>query len=288
MLSGPDLRKFAAVETSKGLEEACVALERRLGARITIHDRATIFHGPAGESLLPYSRNMHAHPLCLMHRQERRGWNRRCVEHCQVAVNRQAAVRRAPFTHCCWKGMSEVVVPLFRGDLHVATIFAGGYASPTSPRLPADVRKARVALPVLDDRTARCHAEVLQCFGHGLLAMLDQARASTEESGDRSEAILRFIHFNLHRPIGLADLARQLRISPSRTSHVVQGLFNKPFRQLLIEHRIARAKALLIGSDRSIKDIAARVGIGSEYYFSRLFRRHERLPPGQFRRQREA
>jgi AraC family transcriptional regulator len=287
MLPARDLRKFSAIEMSDGLEEACSALEQQLGTRITIHDRATIFHGPGGESLLPYSRNTHSHHLCLMHRYERSGWDRRCVDHCLVAVNRQAAVRRTPFVHCCWKGMSEVVVPLFRGNLHVATIFAGGYAAEKAPKLPRDVAKARIALPVLNDQTARCNAQVLQCFGQGLLAMLDPARSTKEQSGERGEIILQFVHFNLHRPVGLLDLARRLRISPSRTSHVVQSLFHKSFRQLMIEHRIARAKALLVGSDRPIKEIAARVGIGSEYYFSRLFRRHTGLPPGQFRRHRK-
>ena len=53
----------------------------------------------------------------------------------------------------------------------------------------------------------------------------------------------------------------------------------KFFERILAEHAVR----LLTGTDRSVKEIAAEMGFDNEYYFSRFFKRHLGLPPGEFR-----
>ena len=99
----------------------------------------------------------------------------------------------------------------------------------------------------------------------------------------RKAAIMQFLKYNASRPVRLADLARALALSASRTSHLVTVLCGMSFQDLLMRERMARAKLLLAYSDHSVKEIAQLVGMPNEYYFNRAFHKFAGLPPGKFR-----
>ena len=40
---------------------------------------------------------------------------------------------------------------------------------------------------------------------------------------------------------------------------------------------------MLIDEERPIKEISSALGFANEYYFSRFFRKHTGVPPGQYR-----
>ena len=51
--------------------------------------------------------------------------------------------------------------------------------------------------------------------------------------------------------------------------------------------RMQKAKALLVGTDRPITDIAFDVGCHDSTYFSTAFRKHEGMSPREYRKQGE-
>ncbi len=253
--------------------------ERVTGLSIAVHDRTGAF-----QSLGLGARHGHLHAFCLLGRGSLPGFDRRCQEHCWQAQNRRAAEGGEPFVHSCWKGGSEACAPVFRDGVHLLTLFGGVLAAGTEPPigLEAPARRAWKTLPPPDPARLAAVAQVLAAIGQGMLALLDEDRRHGADS--RRETIERYIAAELHRPLTVAQLGRHLGLSPSRTAHVVSGLFGTSFIALLQERRVARAKHLLLSGDETVGAIAARCGFISQHWFSRLFTRLVGEPPGRWRR----
>ncbi len=116
--------------------------------------------------------------------------------------------------------------------------------------------------------------------------MAKVSRLHIEENpvNNRRTTIKRFLHSYAHRSISLSDLAENLYLSESRTSHVVKDLFGKSFRELVIEERVMRAKVMLQSRDEPVALIARDVGFPDEFHFNRMFKKIVGTPPGKFRR----
>lgn len=142
-------------------------------------------------------------------------------------------------------------------------------------------------MPPADHARLESIGRVLTALGHGLLNELDQRRRLDRLERGRKTEIRRFIHYHVHQPVKLRDLAGALFLSPSRTSHLVRELFGRSFKELLIRERIGRARSLLMSSDFTLSTIAQRVGFTDEYYLNRAFKKIVGMPPGRFRKRRQ-
>ena len=118
-----------------------------------------------------------------------------------------------------------------------------------------------------------------------MLSQLDDSVILDARPESRKAEIRRYIRYNAAQRIALADLARELHLSPSRTSHAVRDLFGKSFRDLLRDERIQRAKYLLQSTDYPVGQIARQVGMPDEYHFNRTFKACVGTPPGRFRKE---
>jgi AraC-like DNA-binding protein len=269
------------------LEADLRALEGRLGVTLTVHDRTGIFRKAAGVPLLSVRMTAHQHPACRVGRREAL-----CLRDCQQVANERARRTGRPYIHACWKGVAEIVVPIVREDVHVATIFAGAFRKrkprgrkwKLPPGLPKRYVKLHSKLPVLDRKEAGELGRVLTVFGRGMISRLEELRRPTGEGGGRKAQIRRFLMYQAHRGVRLADLARVLHLSPPRTSHVVKKLFGIPFRKLLLRERLSRARTLLLSREYSVGEAARLAGFENEYYFNSAFKKRYGLPPGRFRR----
>jgi len=260
--------------------------EASLGLSITIHDRAALFRCPDGQSLIHHSWQAHRHSYCAFSRRVRPGWDRQCVHHCQDGVNAHAATVDGPFTHRCWKGATEVVVPVRLGGVHVATLFAGSWREAVVP--PGDLGPGAVArhgrLPLASAGVLDRAAGALLALGDALLAEVERVRRLSTAGDDRVARITAFLQVHAHRPVGIADLAQVLGLSTSRASHVVVEAMGQPFRSVLLAERLRRAREMLRDSAASVRVISEQVGFGSPYYFNRVFARAEGMPPGRYRK----
>ncbi len=79
------------------------------------------------------------------------------------------------------------------------------------------------------------------------------------------------------------DLARELDTSEYVVSRVINSAFGKSFRQLLNQHRVNEAKAMLVNTDLQVAAIAFDVGFNSLASFNRAFKDITGLPPTGFR-----
>lgn len=253
--------------------------ERVSGLTLTVHDtEATADHIPLR------SRHGHTHRFCETGRATHPGYDRRCQEHCRYGLKRRAAANPEAFVHTCWKGGAEACAPVHRDGVHQLTVFGGITRAATTP--PADLepaaRRAWQALPSADPQQLAAIAPLLVAVGHGILALVDEARRNDRDS--RQAVIERCVEAHLHEPLDIGFLAAQLGLSASRTAHLVNEHCGMSFGLYLQGRRLARAKHLLQTSDARVGVIAQRCGIANQQWFSRLFTRAEGLAPGRWRK----
>lgn len=81
------------------------------------------------------------------------------------------------------------------------------------------------------------------------------------------------------------QLARLVRLSPSRFKARFRAEVGLPPREHVLRHRLALAQARLRGPGASVTAIAHELGFSSSQYFATVFRRYYGLTPTQFQRQ---
>jgi AraC-like DNA-binding protein len=87
-----------------------------------------------------------------------------------------------------------------------------------------------------------------------------------------------------HEPsFSRAGLAREMKISESALSRVINAAFGKSFPRLLSEYRVEDAKRMLKNPEIPIQVIAFEVGFNSLASFNRVFREVTGLTPSQYR-----
>lgn len=276
-------KDFAAA--SRRWEEALRDIEEAFRIGITVHDMYGGFSGPEGLPLLP-GRGLHPHAVCQRHDPNAVGKNR-CVAYCSNAIRERLEREAVPFVSSCWKGVSEVVVPVICRGRTVLVMFGGPFRSENGGaagvKLSREIRQQIRALPELDTEARLRLARVLGVVGQGVWA---EAEAWMEgaRGGERKAVVSQFLYDHGHEDVDLPDLADVLHLSASRAGHLVSELFGRSFRQLLAEERIRRARALLVSTSLCAREIAERVGFANPYYFSRVFRQLTEMTPLAYRR----
>ena len=84
-------------------------------------------------------------------------------------------------------------------------------------------------------------------------------------------------------PGGVAFYAGQLGVTPNHLNRSVKAHTGRSAREWIDIARLSLARQLLRDPQIPVIDVAARVGLEDQSYFSRFFRRHEGMTPTQFR-----
>ena len=105
---------------------------------------------------------------------------------------------------------------------------------------------------------------------------------SADESGIAKKA-QKFIHHNYKKEISVEYIAKYCNVSVSYLHKVYSKTFALGSAQALLNHRIAKAKDLLINTSYSLNEIAKLCGFNSQSYFSGCFKRKVGASPKEFR-----
>ena len=108
--------------------------------------------------------------------------------------------------------------------------------------------------------------------------------------GGLSPAALRrvqlFVEADLSRPIHLRDLAARAGLSPFHFSRAFKASAGLTPRAYVEHRRVEQVKRLLADASRSLADIAADVGLGTQSRLTTTFKRHTGFTPAAYRRGR--
>ncbi len=113
------------------------------------------------------------------------------------------------------------------------------------------------------------------------------------EAGDRKKEApaefvvnraIKFIHEEYHNDIYLEQIAETLSVSPKYLSKIFKKITNQNISNYIVRLRISEAKKLIIETDETINNIAAKVGFTSKSTFYRLFKNIEGVSPSDYRK----
>lgn len=94
---------------------------------------------------------------------------------------------------------------------------------------------------------------------------------------------LEYMGDNLAKDLTLAELAREVSMSPYHFSRMFKTSTGFPPHQYIMRQRIERAKALLCNTDLPVGVIAREVGFANHSHFAQQFRRLVGVSPRSFR-----
>lgn len=84
--------------------------------------------------------------------------------------------------------------------------------------------------------------------------------------------------------VGPAEVALRVGLTPAYLTTLVRERTGRPLSEWILERKMAEARTLLLGTDRSVESIATAVGYSDPAHFNRRFRKLHGLPPGRWRR----
>lgn len=254
------------------LEPYLKDFEQECSCTLTVHDLGGVFVDKNGQSLIAQNRSSHRQRIEVCAKEKRDF----CIKWCMNGVNKRVQKRHEPsYIKRCRNGVIEVVAPLIKDHIHVATLIAGTWGARKNPK--------HINLQPADPEKLQRLKRMLPLFGLGLLEHVAQTRFRPNKEFNRKAEIRDFVMQHASSQITLHDLADKLRLSPSRTCHLVKECFGKSFNILLAEERVERARQLLISTDYQMSEIAELIGLGSPEHFNRTFKRYTNLSPGKYR-----
>ncbi len=118
-----------------------------------------------------------------------------------------------------------------------------------------------------------------------ICAGLFKAGASDSQysSDTRVTHTLDFIHRNYQSPITVEQLAAAQHVSAGRLRTLFRRVTGMSPMDYLITLRINQAMELIVGTNLSIKEVAAHVGFSDQLYFSRIFKQRTGKSPREYK-----
>jgi AraC family transcriptional regulator, arabinose operon regulatory protein len=112
-----------------------------------------------------------------------------------------------------------------------------------------------------------------------------QSNARKIDASDKTASRLsKLIEAQAFDECSMDEIAGELLLSPATLRRRCIEAHGVAPKQYQIQLRVDRAKELLTMTDKSVEAIAAEVGYGDPFYFSRLFHKHENRSPTEFRK----
>ena len=172
----------------------------------------------------------------------------------------------------------------YRADYIVAFMDAYGIRSDIYPA--TDTRKyfelamqaAKIELP----STELCRT-VADCV-HKIISLAATKRISGSVADSDEYRIREELNAALYRKLDLDELSAKLHISKSNIIRIFKKRYGITPYEYLLSAKIDAAMALLQSTQMTVKEIADRLCISDEHYFSTLFRKRVGIRPGEFRK----
>ncbi len=118
---------------------------------------------------------------------------------------------------------------------------------------------------------------ILRCF--------QQQPISNRHAHDpRINAICDYLNAHIAQEVKIETLAAMVFISPSRLAHLFKNELGQTVYAWRETQRINRARWLIQSTSLPLNKIALSVGYSDPVYFTRLFRKHNGIPPGEYRK----
>ena len=114
----------------------------------------------------------------------------------------------------------------------------------------------------------------------------EQKRENSEKKHERViDSVRAYIELNYSKRISLVDVANTVFLSPPYLSKLINQRTGHSFRHLVNMARIAEAMRLLEHTDKTLSEVAYQTGYEDHSYFTKVFKRHTKMNPSDYRRE---
>lgn len=96
--------------------------------------------------------------------------------------------------------------------------------------------------------------------------------------------LITFLNENYMRPVSLDTISKSIYLSPTYISKVFKEETGETPINYLIKLRLSKAREMLQDGRHSIKSVARSVGYEDAYYFSKLYKKYNRVSPSSIRK----
>jgi AraC family transcriptional regulator len=97
------------------------------------------------------------------------------------------------------------------------------------------------------------------------------------------QQVLCFIEERITQPIGIRDLASEVRMSQFHFARMFKEAMGDPPHEYITRVRMERAKQLLTASDLPLREVATSVGYQTQAHFTGVFHKRVGVTPRTFR-----
>lgn len=123
----------------------------------------------------------------------------------------------------------------------------------------------------------------LQQIRTNALPWQPESGSLTPSSQDFKTRLENYVQTNLHKPLTLDLVAREMFLSRTQFIRSVRRETGQSFNQFLTDYRLAEAKQLLQNSQWTVAAIAYFIGFKSPSYFRTIFKQHTGQVPLEYR-----
>lgn len=155
--------------------------------------------------------------------------------------------------------------------------------------LSALLEQIRTELTRRGETSALLIQGVAQCVAvhlarHYLDANADDMSGRNALPAFKLKRVTQLMEQHLAEPFSLGDLAQAIGMSEYHFSRLFKRATGRSPSQYFIQLRMARARQLLLETERSVIDIGLEVGYSSASHFSQIFRREVGVAPSHYRK----
>lgn len=147
-----------------------------------------------------------------------------------------------------------------------------------------------VALQGLSNDTAQMQLELVSNMLIAQIAGIDSFKSAPNvlDLAHDVSNVMRHIHDNLGTTLTIAQLARIAGLSRFHFCRVFKRATGCTVHQYVVEHRLARARAMLESTNQPISQIALDAGFASQSHLNASFKAQYGLTPGAWRKQQKS
>ena len=192
----------------------------------------------------------------------------------------------------CHAGLTEAVAPVIMDELLVGFLMIGQFRTTDTPPPDIlemarergvsgrDVREAFAKTTFIEPEKVPHILGLFEC----LVRQIGRERLVAVQGELVVEKVLQHLRRHPERNVRLEEAAQVAGRSCSTVSHLFREKLGRSFKEVQIKTRLEVAAELLRDAPHlNIAEIAARLGYGDPFYFSRIFRKYYGMPPSETR-----
>lgn len=115
------------------------------------------------------------------------------------------------------------------------------------------------------------------------LSMTSDSKKQTSYNENLSK-IIEWINAHYTNNISLRNVAYEFNYTKEYLARYFKKHMGMSMQEYINKKKIAKARELLIQSDKNIKEIASELGMGDDKYFLKLFKQYEKITPSKYRK----